>query len=217
MNYQETPDLPKTVTVNLNDGRKLEASVTWNADEASALKTAEFGEYTVNGTVGEFSYETRGETVTIPAGSWTTCCVVKVEGINYITNPSFETGNADGWTLNAKSGTYYFKGWSEDKIDFALDQTLVRADIPNGNYTLFAYYQGTGAGTVADDTALYAILTYKDGSTKTYRGAVEIHNVWKDFYQAKVTVPATVTANCKRVFANRHSFRCIRRIFHGWD
>ena len=204
MNYQETPDLPKTVTVNLNDGRKLEASVTWNADEAAALKIAEFGEYTVNGTVGEFSYETRGETVTIPAGSWTTSCVVKVEGTNYITNPSFETGNADGWTLtnylegdagspsidkssaNAKSGTYYFKGWSEDKIDFALDQTLVRADIPNGNYTLFAYYQGTGAGTVADDTALYAILTYKDGSTKTYRGAVEIHNVWKDFYQAKV-------------------------------
>lgn len=127
-------------------------------------------------------------------------------------SPSIDKSSA-----NAKSGTYYFKGWSEDKIDFALNQTLVRADIPNGNYTLFAYYQGTGAGTVADDTALYAILTYKDGSTKTYRGAVEIHNVWKDFYQAKVTVPATVTANCKRVFANRHSFRCIRRIFHGWD
>ena len=67
MNYGEEPELPGTVNANLNDGTVIPVSVTWNAEQTAALKTADFGEYTVNGTVGAFSYETRGEQVTVEA------------------------------------------------------------------------------------------------------------------------------------------------------
>lgn len=205
MDYQQTPELPATVNVNLNDGRVITAGVTWNADEVAALKTADFGEYTVSGSVNAFSYETKGETVNVAAGTWATTCAVTVTGTNYVFNGSFEENDGDGsgWTLtnyagkdvgwpgiekssaNAKSGLYYYKAWNEGPIDFAIDQVLSEK-IPNGYYTLFAYYQGTGVATTSPDSALYAIITYKDGTTKTYSTGIEFHNVWKDFYQAKV-------------------------------
>lgn len=206
MGYQADPVLPAKVKVTFNDGTSQKVKVTWNANEAEALKTADFGEYTVNGSLDAFSYETRGETVTVAAGTWTTTCTVKVTGTNHVTNGSFEDneGDASGWTLvnylgedvgwpcvdkssaNAKSGVYYYKAWNTSDIDFEVNQTIAKKNLPDGNYTLFAYYQGTGAGKMTDDTKLYATVTYKDGSTKTYQGAVEIHNVWKDFYQAIV-------------------------------
>lgn len=67
MDYGEEAKLPETVNANLNDGTVIPVSVTWNAEETAALKTADFGEYTVNGTVGAFSYETRGEQITVEA------------------------------------------------------------------------------------------------------------------------------------------------------
>lgn len=203
MNYGTEPSLPQTVAVKLNDGTILDVSVVWDAAQAAALKTADFGDYTVEGSVNEFSYETRGETVVVPAGTWTTTCAVKVTGENYVTNGSFEDneGDGSGWTMtnyveggsprvdkgssNAKTGLYYYQGWDSSKIDFALDQTITET-IPAGYYTLFAYYQGTGVAEVSQDSGLYALVTFKDGTTKEYRANVQINNVWKDFYQAKI-------------------------------
>lgn len=206
MNYQADPTLPAKVKVSFNDGTVKNVKVVWNEKEVEALKTADFGEYTVNGSLSAFSYETKGEKVTVPAGTWTTTCTVTVTGTNYVTNGSFEDndGDASGWTLvnylgedvgwpsvdkssaNAKSGVYYYKAWNTGDIDFEINQTISGKKLPDGNYTLFAYYQGTGAGKLSDDTKLYATVTYTDGSKETYQSAVEIHNVWKDFYQAVV-------------------------------
>ena len=73
-------------------------------------------------------------------------------------------------------------------MDFAIEQEITKEQIPDGVYALSAYYQGTGIAEVSKDAALYAVITYKDGTTKTCSTGIEIHNVWKDFYQATVNV-----------------------------
>lgn len=203
MDYHTKAALPETVTVNLNNGTTLDVAVTWDEKEVSALASADYGEYTVNGTLNEFSFDNRGETTTVPAGKYSTTCTVTVTGTNYVTNGGFETGDAAGWTLtnylgenvgwpcvdksssNAKSGLYYFQAWNEGPVDFSIDQTI-ESDLQKGEYTLFAYYQGTGVDTLSKDSQLYAIVTAKDGTKKTYSTDIEIHNVWKDFFQAKI-------------------------------
>lgn len=206
MNYKAEPKLPEMAKVQFNDGTSMDVKVKWNTDEVNALKKADFGKYTIQGSLEKFSYETRGENVVVAAGTWTTTCEVTVTGTNYVTNGSFEDndGSGSGWTLdnylgenvgwpkvdkgssNANSGLYYYQGWENKALDFAIHQTIEKEKLPEGNYTLFAYYQGTGVGKLDDTSSLYATVTYQNGSTKTYEGAVEIHNVWKDFYQAKV-------------------------------
>lgn len=206
MDYGTEPALPETVNVNLNDGTTVTAPVVWNAEQTEALKTADFGDYVVDGSVGAFSYVAGDETVQVEAGTWTTTCSVKVTGYNCVVNGSFEDNDGDGsgWTLinylgenvgwpgigksssNAKSGLYYYTAWNQGDLDFAIEQTIAEA-APAGLYTLFAYYQGTGVDELRDDSALYAVVTYKDGTEKTVKADVEIHNVWKDFYQAKVS------------------------------
>lgn len=226
MGYKNTPELPETVGVNLNDGSKVDVAVTWDAGEVEKLKTAAFGEYTINGTLGAFSYTNAGDgqTIQVEAGKHKTTCLVTITGKNYVTNSSFEENdgkgsNAPGWKLtnfmevndnnnvfiddpnsaNAKSGSWYYTGWAEagKGIDFKLEQTISEK-LTKGYYTLFAYYQGTSVEELKKDSSLYAIVTYQDGSSKTYQAEVKINNVWKDFYQAVVTdIP--VTDNVKSV------------------
>lgn len=206
MKYKAQPKLPSTAKVQFNDGTSMDVKVKWDADAVNALKKADFGKYTVQGSLEKFSYETRGENVVVAAGKWTTTCEVTVTGTNYVTNGGFEDndGSGSGWTLdnylgenvgwpkvdkgssNANSGLYYYQGWENKALDFAIYQTIKKEKLPEGNYTLFAYYQGTGVGKLDDASGLFATVTYQNGSKKTYKGAVEIHNVWKDFYQAKV-------------------------------
>lgn len=206
MDYKTAPALPESVKIGLNDGTELEALVVWNEEEVKLLESAEFGDYTITGQVSEFSYESRDETVTEEAGAFETSCKVTVTGHNYVANGSFEDNEGDGagWTLidyagdgvgspkvdkgsnNAKSGLYYYTAWNQGDIDFAVEQTLSE-EVPQGTYTLFAYYQGTGVDAVKEDSKLYAVVTYEDGTEKVYEGAVEIPNVWQNFYQAKIT------------------------------
>ncbi len=213
MGYKETPDLPATVKANLNDGTAVDVPVTWDAGQVQELKKASFGEYTINGTIGEFSYKNAGDgrEIKVAAGTWKTTCLVKVTGKNYVTNGSFEENdgvNAAGWTLtnhmeandfnnafidkpnsaNAKSGSYYYTGWAEvgKEIDFQVDQTIPET-LPTGLYTLYAWYQGTSVGEVKDVSGLYATVAYQDGSKKNYKTQIKINNVWKDFYQAIIT------------------------------
>ena len=214
MDYAADPQLPAAVQVNLNNGTSLTAPVVWDSAQLAELKKADFGEYTIAGDVGEFSFESKGKIVTVPAGTWTTAYTVKITGENYVTNGSFEDNNGDGsgWTLtnylggdvaspsidtsssNAKTGTYYYKAWGAE-VDFAIEQILEKP-VPNGSYTLFAYYQGTEVGALKDTSKLYAMVTYSDGTSKEYNADIKINNVWKDFYQAKVSgieIDKTVT------------------------
>ncbi len=223
MGYKETPKLPQTVKANLNDGTSLDVPVTWDAAQVENLKTAIFGEYTVNGSIGAFSYTNAGDgsVINVAANTWKTTCLVTIAGKNYVANGSFEENdgkNATGWTLtnymevndynnafidkpnsaNAKSGSYYYTGWAEvgKDIDFKVEQTV--STLPTGLYTLYAWYQGTSVGQVKDTAGLYAVVNYKDGSVKEYKTKIQINNVWKDFYQAVITdIP--IDGNVKNV------------------
>lgn len=204
MNYKDTPDLPAAVNVNLNDGRTVEnVGVTWDAEQLEALKTADFGEYTITGSLNEFAYDSKGETLTIAAGTYATTCAVTVTGTNYAVNAGFEDGS-NGWTLtdtsstgakvksdgaggNAKSGNGYFDAWSKSPIDFTIEQTIAKEDLPSRKYTLSAYYQGTNVAEIAEEAGLFAEVTYKNGAVKRYDADFEIPNVWKQFYQAKIS------------------------------
>ncbi len=213
MGYKETPKLPATVKANLNDGTAIDVPVTWNAAQVAKLKTASFGEYTVDGSVGAFSYTNAGDgnTISVAANTWKTTCLVNITGKNYVANGSFEENDgkdAAGWTLtnymevndynnafidkpnssNAKSGSYYYTGWAEvgKEIDFKVEQTISQ-ELPSGLYTLYAWYQGTSVGQVKDTSGLYAVVTNKDGTVKNYKTKIKINNVWKDFYQAIIT------------------------------
>lgn len=224
MGYKETPKLPATVKANLNDGTAIDVPVTWDAAQVAKLKTAAFGEYTVDGSIGAFSYTNAGDgsTIQVAAGTWKTTCLVIITGKNYVKNGSFEENdgkNATGWTLtnfmevndynnafidkpnsaNAKSGFYYYTGWAEvgKEIDFKVEQTISEA-LPTGLYTLYAWYQGTSVGQVKDTAGLYAEVSYKDGTKKNYKTKIQINNVWKDFYQAIITdIP--IDGNVKNV------------------
>ncbi len=213
MGYGEAPSLPGTVTVSLTDGSSQEVPVTWNAEQVAALSSADYGEYEVEGTLGEFSYESKGEKVTVPAGTYVTKCTVSVAGENLVTNGSFETGDASGWTLtnnkgegvgfpkvdvsesNAKSGKYYYTAYGED-IDFAIEQEIAGEESMAGEYALFAYYQGTNVDEVRGDSALYAVVTTADGQQQEYSAPIEIHNAWQDFSFSKVdvTIPEDVSS-----------------------
>ena len=171
--------------------------VLWNQAQLEALQTADFGEYTIDGALAEFTYPSKGQTVTVPAGQQKTTCAVKVTGKNYLTNGSFEEGE-NGWTAtganlktdgaggNAKDGNNYYDAWNENALDFSLEQT-VTATLPSGKYTLFGHYQGTNVSAMSEGSGLTATVTFKNGETKTYTGEIQIPNTWKVFHQAKAT------------------------------
>ena len=205
MDYHKNPALPGIVSANLNDGTIITVPAIWDAAQAEALKTADFGEYIVEGTVGEFTYNNGTEDITVPAGTWPVTCLVKVAGHNYVKNGSFENGS-DGWELrnldgsadnvqanidkgsaNAKDGLYYYSGWAEkgDAVSFVLEQTISEK-LPVDKYSLLAWYQGTAVDEVKNESELYVDVTYKDGTVKHYSAEVKITNVWKDFYKAIV-------------------------------
>jgi len=158
----------------------------------AALSTADFGEYTITGDLAEFTYESKGETITVEAGTWKTTCAVKITGTNYIKNGSFEDGKGEGWTLtntlgtgspylaknagDAKDGDYLWSAWAKGSMDFSISQTLSANEVPNGKYTLFAYYQGTNVETVDEGAELYAEVTYTNGTVDKYSAEIAIPN-----------------------------------------
>lgn len=201
MQYKEMPTLPDQTTVRLNNEQTVEnVPVTWDASQVEALKTADFGEYVINGSLGEFSFQSKGETVAVAAGEWQTTCTVTVTGTNYVVNGSFEDGET-GWTTkgdvsfktdgaggNAKDGSNYYQvyGVGGQTIDFDIEQTIDGQQLPtSGKYMLFGYYQGTNVGTISEESGLIAEVTYKDGSVRTYKGEIQVPGTWKVFYQAK--------------------------------
>lgn len=213
MDYKRTPNLPKEVVVNLSDGTTKSVPVTWDAKQVEALKTAPFGEYRISGKTGAFTYKdtnTGTGDITKTEGAYDAVCVVKVAGVDYVTNGSFERNsgtNAPGWTFkknneatsvnigsnpaNAKSGVSYYDLWAEANgagIDFSLEQEISK-NLPAGMYTLQAWYMGVRVDTSAG-SALYAVVTDKDGKQTTYDSTdVKIKNTWKDFYQGTLNFP----------------------------
>ena len=171
--------------------------MTWDAEQLEELKTAIFGEYTINGSLAQFTYDSKGETITVPAGQQKTTCAVTVTGTNVLPNGSFEDGGT-AWTVtgaslktdgaggNAKHGNNYYDAWQQTDLDFSLEQTITEP-LASGKYVLFGYYQGTNVSSVSEESGLTATVTYKNGEIKTYTSEIEIPNTWKIFYKAQAT------------------------------
>ncbi len=211
MDYKKTPNLPKTVTAHLSDGKTIAVPVTWNQQEVEALKTAAFGEYKISGKTKAFTYEdtnTGTGDVAKEEGAYTVTCVVQVAGVDYVSNGSFENNlgengeDAIGWTskknndvtsahvgttssANAKSGTSYYDLWAAANsagIDFELEQEISK-NLPAGLYTLQAWYMGVRVDST-EGSMLYAVVTDKNGKETRYESSdVKVNNTWKDFYQ----------------------------------
>lgn len=106
-------------------------------------------------------------------------CVVNVERLNYVANPSFEDADTSMWSVSyegeknptdfqqkegdAHTGAYSFHFWSESDMDFTIEQEFT--DLEPGTYALKAYFQGgdiddsanmelyaSCGGTVSSDT-----------------------------------------------------------------
>ena len=215
--YGETPQLPKTVTVHLNNGTTVEnIAVTWNEEEVAALAKADFGTYTLQGSLAAFSFESKGSTVNIPAGTYTMACTVEITGTNYVPNGDFEEGTGD-WKIegsgnpnvatdngNAHSGAKYVTSWAESPMDYTVEQTFDAKDVPAGKYMLAAFYQGTNVASVDADASLYVTLTYKNGATRTYdTHDIQIPNTWKIFYQSKVK-DININEHVKQITVGTH-------------
>ncbi|MGN0382827.1 MAG: glycosyl hydrolase 53 family protein [Eubacterium sp.] len=205
--------LPEQVTVIYNDGTSYDAPVTWNEDEAAVvMDNPDFGEYTVTGKVDEITIDGK-----VVEGDYNTICTVKVTANNYVTNGTFETGEASDWTIvnetgagwpkvdkneaNAKEGSYYYTAWAEDSYDFTISQEI-QSDIPKGKYKCFAYFQGTGI-TNPTDTQLLVSVTSKEGTIKEYSAEVTIKNVWKDWFKAEIS-DIIVDENTETVTVGAH-------------
>ncbi|MDY6323476.1 MAG: glycosyl hydrolase 53 family protein [Catonella sp.] len=205
--YHESTDLPTQTTVHLTDGTNVQVNVVWPDDVADTIKAADFGTTTVTGDIDAFSYDSKGESISVEKGKFTTTCEVTVIGDNFITNGDFEDNDGDGsgWTVknydtngggapkvdvstdNAHHGQYYYTGWDEKSIDFEINQKVDTSKMTAGTYQLNAYYQGTKVATLNDDSKLYIKVTDKDGKSKTYKTEIQFNNTWKDWYHAQVT------------------------------
>lgn len=223
MDYKRTPNLPKTVTVHLSNDRAISVPVTWDAKQVEALKTAPFGEYRISGNTNTFTYEdtnTGSGTITKEAGAYRVACVVKVAGVDYVLNGSFEKNDgkdADGWksklnndattsqigtsSANAKSGVHYYDLWAAANgkgIDMEIEQEISR-NLPTGMYTLQAWYMGVRVNS-SEGSYLYAVVTDKGGKQTTYTSKdVKINNTWKDFYQGTLNFPVTADTQSVKV------------------
>lgn len=148
----ENVALPKTATINYNDGNSESVDITWEDGALEKVKNNGAGTCTVNGTI-----TVNDETVDVQ-------CNVSILKENLLVNSGFESGN-EGWNVadgskgfaiktnedfrNGKyCGHYYYAS------DFTYDvyQTIT---LEPGEYVFNAYLQG-GANGKNDVYELYA-------------------------------------------------------------
>lgn len=157
LNVGEELVLPETVNVVYND-RKLSGAVpvTWNEEDYANIDTSVMADYIINGFLED------GTPVS---------CTLKVAKVNYVQNPSFEEKNTTMWNVtytgsenptdvqtkesDALTGENSFHFWSEEAIDFNVEQTVT--GLSAGTYTFNANIQGGDVGSGAE-IYLYAIV-----------------------------------------------------------
>ncbi|MCM1268617.1 MAG: glycosyl hydrolase 53 family protein [Bacteroidales bacterium] len=189
-------EMPEGVDVIYNDPSvKEQAAVTWNADELAAVSTEAAGKYEVTGTLED------GTVVTAH---------IKVEGINYVENPSFEEADTSMWNVNwegasnptdfqkkaddAHEGEIAFHFWSGDSdMDFSIEQEI--SELPAGTYSLSVFAQG---GDVDDDCEMELYAATADGE-QTASFALTGWGEWKEptIDEIRVTDGITVGVRMK--------------------
>ena len=165
-NPGEAFELVQTVDVHFNDrSRNGPAPVVWNMDDVERMAADSEGEYEASGgnstgqpelisfragKVGEYHLNGLLEDGS-PIG-----CVVKVEYINLLSNPSFEDSDRSMYDLNgqcvdyqqketdASTGEWAMHYWSSGKVHFTAEQTVT--GLEPGIYSFSVKTQGGDAG-----------------------------------------------------------------------
>ncbi len=135
--------LPETVDVHFNDRSKNgPAKVNWSESDIAAIDVSKVGEYYVNGSFEDGT----------PIG-----CKVRIEYINLIANPSFESEDRSMYTISGNCGDYQKKEtdassgewslhfWSESEVSMTVEQTL--EGLADGVYSFSIKAQGGDTGT----------------------------------------------------------------------
>ena len=155
----QTVTLPATVNGIYNDDSRKPLPVVWENVDIDALKAE-----------GPKTTEIKG-TVTSDGKKFDTICALTLEAVNYVKNPSFESGNDGSWKVeltegetvpgqhyamitnengnNPITGKYSLHAWSANgPLKFKAEQTLEGI---NKNMTVKLRYAVTGASNVAID------------------------------------------------------------------
>lgn len=180
-NVGEELVLPETINVVYNN-RDLSGAVPviWNEEEYINIDTNVMADYTINGFLED------GTPVS---------CLLKVEKVNYVQNPSFEEKNITMWNVtyngtanptdvqtkesDALTGVNSFHFWSEEVVDFSVEQTV--SGLADGSYTLRANIQGGDVGSDAK-IYLYAIV-----NGTTYQSEPVTLNGWVNWQTPELT------------------------------
>lgn len=165
-------EMPEMVDVVYNN-RALNTSlpVEWYEEMVQNIDSSKAGTYEITGRILDENAASDNQTEVL--------CVVNVERLNYVANPSFEDADTSMWSVSyegeknptdfqqkegdAHTGAYSFHFWSESDMDFTIEQEFT--DLEPGTYALKAYFQGgdiddsanmelyaSCGGTVSSDT-----------------------------------------------------------------
>ncbi len=164
----DTVELPSTVTAIMNDGTTTKVGVTWNQTQLQEAISGGAGTYIIQGSIADSD-------ITIK-------CTLEILPENLVVNPSFEDEDRSAWVItypngtahtdyqnkasDAKSGNYSLHYYSEDGVNFKVEQTIT--GLENGYYSYNMYLQGGGEG----DSPNMSIYATADGVTKVQETGV---------------------------------------------
>lgn len=169
--------MPEKVTAVYNDRSKADVDVTWNQDEVAALSLKETGTYTVYGTVEDCDEKA--------------VCIVKVEPVNLVINPSFEDSDRSMWVItdessatdyqnkaaDAKTGNYSLHFWKAADFSFTVEQTIT--GLEEGVYAFYAYAQGGDASGAVNE--IYAV-----SGDERYQASFDLTG-WTDWQKPEIS------------------------------
>ena len=156
--------LPETADAIYNNGERKQVRVEWESYDEALMQSCGANDYTVNGTADGMPVK----------------CTVSMVEPNYIENYSFESKDHSMWNIinvndvtteldfqekstDAKTGNFSFHFYSDNKVDFKLEQTVV--NLKPGKYNFSLSLQG---GDCANDTMyIYAIADGKEYTEAT--------------------------------------------------
>ncbi|MGN0604788.1 MAG: glycosyl hydrolase 53 family protein [Oscillospiraceae bacterium] len=156
--------LPETADAIYNNGERKQVKVEWESYDEALMQSCGANDYTVNGIADGMPVK----------------CIVSMVEPNYIDNYSFEGKDYSMWNIinvndvtteldfqekstDAKTGSFSFHFYSENKVDFKLEQTVT--NLKPGAYNFSLSLQG---GDCANDTMyIYAIADGKEYTQET--------------------------------------------------
>lgn len=156
--------LPETADAIYNNGERKQVKVEWDSYDESLMQSCGANDYIVNGTADGMPVK----------------CTVSMVKPNYIENYSFENKDYSMWSIinvndvttelnfqekstDAKMGNVSFYFYSENKVDFKIEQTV--NNLKPGGYNFSLSLQ---SGDCANDTMyIYAIADGKEYTQET--------------------------------------------------